>query len=107
MPLSIRRAQPLLASIDAWRLIPAEWSAVDSALEALAQALDTGNQDAAGAALADLAVLSDIARPSRPLQPELASPENGPRQYTKALVDRLVHRLVEPDDAPTLGETSR
>lgn len=99
MPLSIRHAQPLLASVPSWRLTPAEWSAVGAALEALDAALGRDDVPAAGAALANLAMLSDRARPSRPLRSDLDQAEGAPEPRITTLADRLVHRLVDP--APT------
>jgi hypothetical protein len=100
------RAQALLASIDKWRLDGAKWSAVDHALESLDQALDCDDQAAAGGALANLALLNSRARPSRPLQPELGSSE-GPSQRTQTLIDKLILRLIAPDDVPVTDDNSR
>ncbi|MEV0430082.1 CATRA system-associated protein [Micromonospora sp. NPDC050495] len=107
MPLSIRHAQPLLASIRSWRLTPAEWSQVTAALGALDEALDRDDDRAAGAALAGLALISDRARPSRPLQSSLGQAESGPEPRITTLAGRLVHRLVDQAAAPAAEHEGR
>lgn len=107
MPLSIRHAQPLLASVRSWRLSTAEWSQVAAALDALGEALDRDDERAAGAALAGLALVSDRARPSRPLQSSLAQPDSGPDPRVTTLADRLVHRLVDRAAAPAAEHERR
>lgn len=105
MPLSIRHAQPLLASIASWRLTQAEWAQVGAALDAFAAALDADDARAAGAALAALAIVSDRARPSRPLKPELDRPETSPDPKVTILADRLVHRLLNEAGPPPAAGT--